>query len=89
MKSWYIYIFLKEWKILYPLQIGFQENNAVDYVLIVMTEEIRPSLDHRRYLCEIFLDVQKAFDTLDQDILLTKLEHYGIRGNMLKWFKSC
>ena len=53
-----------------------------------MTEEMRP-LDNRRYGCEIILDVQKAFDTLNHDILLTKLEHYGIRRNTLKWFKSC
>ena len=53
-----------------------------------MTEEIRSSLDNRRYGCGIFLDLQKAFDTINHDILLAKLEHYGIRGNVLNWFKS-
>ena len=53
-----------------------------------MTEEIRSSLDNRRYGCGIFLDLQKAFDTVNHDILLGKLEHYGIRGNVLNWFKS-
>ena len=83
-----IYVFLKEKKILYPLQFGFQENNSIDHALITMTEEIRSSLDNRRYGCGIFLDLQKAFDTVSHDILLAKLEHYGIRGNVLNWFKS-
>ena len=80
--------FLKDCNILYPLQFGFQENNSIDHALISMTEEIRSSLDNRRYGCGIFVDLQKAFDTVNHGILLNKLEHYGIRGNVLDWFKS-
>ena len=53
-----------------------------------MTEEIRSSLDNRRYGCGIFVDLQEAFDTVNHGILLNKLEHYGIRGHVLDWFKS-
>ena len=53
-----------------------------------MTEEGRSSLDNRRYGCGIFMDLQKAFDAVNHDILLAKLEYYGIRENVLNWFKS-
>ena len=83
-----ISVFLKERNILYPLQFGFQENNSINHALISMTEEIRSSLDNRRYGCGIVVDLQKAFHTVNHDILLTKLEHYDIRGNVVDWFKS-
>ena len=83
-----VHAFLKDCNILYPLQFGFQESNSIDHALISMTEEIRSSLDNRRYGCGIFVDLQKAFDTVNHGILLNKLEHYGIRGNVLDWFKS-
>ena len=83
-----LYSFLKDHKIIYPLQFGFQENHSIDHALISMTEEIRSTLDNKKYGCGIFIDLQKAFDTVNHEILLAKLEHYGIRGNALNWFKS-
>ena len=83
-----IYSFLKEHKLIYPLQFGFRENHCIDHVLINITEDIRSTLDGRRYGCGIFIDLQKAFDTVNHEILLKKLEHYGIRGDTLKWFHS-
>ena len=48
-----------------------------------MTENIKESLDNRKYECGIFRDLQKAFDAVNREILLGKLEHYGIRGQAL------
>ena len=48
-----------------------------------MIEEIRSSLDNKRYGCGIFVGLQKACDTANHSILLTELEHYGISGNVL------
>ncbi len=45
-------------------------------------------IDNGKYGCGIFIDLKKAFDTVNHKILLTKLDHYGIRGNILKWFES-
>ena len=70
------------------MQFGFQENHSIDNALISMTETIRNSLDNKRYGCDVFIDLQKLFDTVNHNILLSKLEHYGIRGNALSWFRS-
>ena len=49
---------------------------------------IEVSIDSRKFGCGIFIDLRKAFDTVNHDILLNKLEHYRVRDTMLKWFKS-
>ena len=51
-------------------------------------EMIKKSIDTRKFSCSIFIDLRKAFDTVNHEILLNKLEHYGVRGSMLKWFHS-
>ena len=83
-----VYKFLTENNIIYPLQFGFQQNRSIDHALIGMTEMIRATLDNKRFGCGVFIDLQKAFDTVNHNILIAKLEHYGVRGNVLKWFKS-
>ena len=56
--------------------------------MIQITEKIRESIDNKKYGCGIYIDLSKAFDTVRHDILIKKLEHYGIRDNSLMWFKS-
>ena len=83
-----LYSFLKDHKVIDPLQFGFQENHSIDHALISMTEEIRSTLDKKKFGCGIFLDLQKAVDTVIQEILLSKLEHYGTRNKALNLFRS-
>ena len=80
--------FLEIHKVLYSLQFGFQENHSIDHALVSLTEAVRSTLDNKRLGCGIFIDLQKAFDTVNHRILLSKLEHYGILGCALAWFRS-
>ena len=83
-----LYNFLEENNILYNKQFGFRKNNSTIEALIKITEKIRESIDKGKFGCGIFIDLRKAFDTVNHEILLFKMEHYGIRGSTLKWFKS-
>ena len=49
---------------------------------------IRKALDEDKFACGVFIDLQKAFETVDHGILLSKLNHYGVRGASYQWFKS-
>ena len=83
-----LYNFLEEHNSLFCNQFGFRKNNSTSLALIQITEKIKESMDNKTYGCGIFIDLRKAFDTVNHSILLTKLDHYGIRGIALQWFKS-
>ena len=83
-----LYNFLDLCNILYPNQSGFRKKHSTSHALISMAETIESTIDNGRYICGVFIDQQKAFDTVNHFILLKKLEHYGIRGTALKWFTS-
>ena len=55
---------------------------------MLLMDKITKSLDNGEFVVGVFLDFSKAFDTVNHDILLLKLEYYGIRGSSLEWFKS-
>ena len=80
--------FLERNKIIFDRQFGFQRNHSTNDNLICLTEAIREKLDQSEFSCGVFLDLQKAFDNVDHNILLKKLEHYGFRGISGKWIKS-
>ena len=83
-----LYKFLDKYELLFSMQYGFRSGNSTDHALVSLTERIKSSLDNNRVGCGKFIDRQKAFDTVNHDILLKKLEHYGIRRTALSWFKS-
>ena len=82
-----LYNFLEDNNILYEKQYGFRKKNSTIFSLIEITEKIKESIDKNKYGCGIFIDLRKAFDTVNHDILLKKLDHYGIRGTALDWYK--
>ena len=83
-----IYKFLEDYQCIYSLQFGFREKHSINHALIDITETIRQALDNKKFACGVFVDLQKAFDTVNHDILIDKLEHYGIRGTANNCFAS-
>ena len=69
-------------------QFGFRSKHCTIHALLLLTDKIQKAIDKGTYSCDIFLDLCKAFDTVNHNILLTKLEYYGIRGVAHAWFTS-
>lgn len=80
--------FLDNHQLISKHQFGFRSKHSTEHALLSLTETIRRSLDSGQFSCGVFIDLQKAFDTVDHDILISKLKHYGIRGIASKWFRS-
>ena len=83
-----LYIFLEQNKAFYNYQFGFRNNHSTNHALIEITEQIRNACDRNLYTCGVYLDLQKAFDTVNHEILLEKLKYYGIKETSYNWFKS-
>ena len=75
-------------KLVYNLQFGFRQKHSTTHALIHLTKNIREQLDSGKYGCGIFVDFQKAFDTVDHTILTQMLNYYGVRGKANNWFSS-
>lgn len=80
--------FIEKHNLLSEGQYGFRSNRSTSMAIIDATEEISKALDNKKYAIGIFIDLKKAFDTINHEILLKKLERYGIRGVAGKWVKS-
>ena len=83
-----LYDYVTKMKILFPSQHGFQSGHSTSMALLSIQENISSVIDKNEFSIGIFLDIAKAFDTVDHNILFTKLENIGIRGLVLDWFKD-
>ena len=69
-------------------QFGFRESHSTELAITSIYDTLLKNLDNNLMTCTVFLDLAKAFDSVDHEILLKKLERYGIRGNALELMKS-
>ena len=80
--------FLDEHKILFKHQFGFQKHKSTTLAILDLYTKLVENIEGKRFSCCIFLDFSKALDTVNHNIPLEKMEHYGIRGIAQSWFKS-
>ena len=73
---------------MYKFQFGFREGHSPNLALILLVDKISRALEEGEFVLGLFLDFSKAFDTVNHEILFTKLEFYGVRDVPLKLFRS-
>ena len=69
-------------------QYGFRDNCSTQHAILDILNRIQSKIDAKLFSCVIFIDLKKAFDTINYSILLHKLNHYGVRGIINTWFSS-
>ena len=82
------YKFMEATGQIYNSQYGFRSQHSCENAVSELLSEIIKGLQNGHYTIALFLDLSKAFDTLEHEVLLEKMHRYGIRGNVLNWYRS-
>ena len=83
-----LFKFLTDNNLLNPNQFGFRKGYSTEYAIIQSCDKIINTLAKKEHIIGIFLDLSKAFDTIDHKILIHKLSKLGVRGIILSWFEN-
>ena len=83
-----LYRYFQDNNLFYPSQYGFRREHSTELATLELTDRILQNVDARNLSLTVFMDLSKAFDTLDHSILFTKLKYHGIQDNELMWFNS-
>ena len=83
-----LYNYLNENEILNDKQFGFRAGHSTEDAILELTNQVNNAFDNNNFVLGVFIDLSKAFDTVDHNILLEKLSMYGVKENNLKWFHS-
>ena len=79
---------MNENEILNDKQFGFPAGHSTEQAILELIDQVSNAFGNNNFALEIFIDLSKAFDTVDHNILLEKLSMYGVKGNNRKWFRS-
>ena len=80
--------YLETNNILYHHQFGFRKGYSTEHALMSITEQIKSNFRKNSFSCGVFVDLEKAFDTVNHQILISKLKHYGLKDPAISWFSS-
>ena len=83
-----LYQYLDFNNLLFDSQYGLRKQHSTELAALELIDRIHKSMDNGQIPVSIFLDLSKAFDTLNHTILLSKLKHYGIKNKAFQWFNS-
>ena len=83
-----LYNFIEANDILYARQYGFRRGQSTQQGIITLIDKITKSVNSDDFVISVFLDLKKALDCVPTNILLAKLQAYGIQGDYIKWFRS-
>ena len=84
----HLYNYVIKHKILHAHQYGFRTNSSTEMAITQLYEDISSKIDNSLITCSIFIDLQKAFDTVNHSLLMSKLFNYGVRGLLAKLINS-
>ena len=83
-----LYDYFTKNKLFHDNQYGFRTKHSTELAVTELIDRVLLNIDNKQVPFAVFMDLSKAFDTLDHKILIDKLHHYGIRGISLMWFES-
>ena len=83
-----LFTYFQKNRLFYNGQYGFRMNHSTELAAIELVDRILKDIDNKKLPLAIYMDLSKAFDTLDHNILIKKLQYYGVIGTPLNWFQS-
>ena len=75
-------------EILYQKKFDFREGHSTEDAIIQLIDQMKSSFERNHFTVGVFIDLSKAFDTVDHHIIIKKLNQYGVKGSNIRWFKS-
>ena len=80
--------FCNEHELLSSFQCRFRSNHSTEFAAVAISDYVRRRMDQGLLTGAVYIDLRKAFDSVDHDLLISKLQSYGLKNTELDWFKS-